>query len=102
MAYSDESIQDMQQDALNRLREMQRRSKTVIEPQPDPVPESIASEAIAPMRQSMPQQNQQTDIFSGLLGNIGQDKLLLLLILYLLYKNKADMKLLLAIGYLLL
>ncbi len=100
MAYSEASMRDMQQDALERLREMQARSKTAITPV---IAESEVTETASPMANIQTQQNNmQQNGLSGLLGGLGGDKLLLLLILYLLYKNKADMKLLLAIGYLLL
>ncbi len=100
MAYSEASMRDMQQDALERLREMQARSKTAITPV---IAEPEVTETASPMANMQTQQNNmQQNGLSGLLGGLGGDKLLLLLILYLLYKNKADMKLLLAIGYLLL
>ncbi len=98
MAYSDEAMRDMQQDALDRLYEMQRRSKTAVG---EAAAEEPPSAAPAISRSISPPQGQDNPI-GGLLSNLGGDKILLLLLAYLLYKNKADYKLLLAIGYLLL
>ena len=100
LAYSNESMRDMQQDALERLYEMQRRSKTAVGEVPaESQPVSASAPAIS--RNISPPQGQDNPI-SGLLSNLGGDKILLLLLAYLLYKNKSDYKLLLAIGYLLL
>lgn len=96
MDYSD-SFSDMQRDALERLRRMQERSKNVIEVQqsPDDVPPIPSMQPIQPM---------PPDAFANLFAGLGisSDKLLIIVMLILLYKNKADVKLLLALGYLLL
>lgn len=92
----------MQEEALERLREMQRRSKTAVNtpptrPQSSPrPPEQPRPPASAPARRQ--------DIFSTLFGDmkIDSEKALILLMLFVLYKNKADIKLLLALGYLLM
>ncbi len=98
----------MQEEALNRLREMQKRSRTAVN-RPN-------SESKPPPEQQDPranQQNQQTrenrrapqqDILKNLFGDVKADpeKILILLMLFVLYKNKADLKLLLALGYLLI
>lgn len=106
----------MQEEALARLREMQRRSRTAVNqprhetpppPPPEPEPPKFSP---PPQRQrplSAPPQRQPSltpDIFKNLLGDmkIDSEKALILLMLYVLYKNKADMKLLLALGYLLI
>lgn len=49
--------------------------------------------------------NPTSDIIKSILGDgikLDSEKLLILMMLYVLYKNKADAKLLLALGYLLL
>ncbi len=106
MAYSEQSYRDMQQDALERLRQMQLRSKTAVGEAPaESSPPVQPPEPAAVPAMSRAQPAQSNDILSGLsglVGSLGTDKLLLLLILYLLYKNKADWKLLLAVGYLLM
>lgn len=108
----------MQQEALNRLREMQSRSKSIIgqpaaeEPQINP-PESSAVENQDVRRRQAPHNRQPTpvhntgiqDIFKSILGDgfsLDSEKALILIMLYVLYKNKADIKLILALGYLLL
>lgn len=94
MEYSD-NFSDMQRDALERLRQMQERSKNAIEipKEPPPVAES---EPHMPPSPSDPLGN----LLSGL--GISGDRLLIIVMLILLYKNKADIKLLLALAYLLL
>lgn len=88
----------MQEEALNRLREMQRRSRTAVNqpkpPQPEPKPQP----------QPKPQSTPRPDALKSLFGDIKIDseKALILLMLFVLYKNNADLKLLLALGYLLI
>ena len=99
----------MQEEALARLREMQKRSRTAInrpeaQPKPMPPPQQNrenrgADQAASPIAN----QPQRPDILKSLFGEITADpeKVLILLMLFVLYKNKADIKLLLALGYLL-
>ena len=88
----------MQEEALNRLREMQRRSRTAVY-QPKP-PQSEPK----PQPQPKPQSPPRPDALKSLFGDIKIDseKALILLMLFVLYKNNADLKLLLALGYLLI
>ena len=89
----------MQEEALNRLREMQRRSRTAVNqpkpPQPEPKPQP---------QQPKPQSPPRPDALKSLFGDvkIDSEKALILLMLFVLYKNNADLKLLLALGYLLI
>jgi hypothetical protein len=83
----------MQQDAINRVREMQRRAQNLVGGEngeqkeiPAAPPHEITS---APK-----------PLFQGI--KIDEEKALIALLIYVLYKNKADMKLLLGLGYLLL
>lgn len=116
MAYYDEqSFSQMQLDALARMRQMQQRSKSLVQespPLPDSPPEPIKETHISPQtnrqinhthNQPKPQNNASilTSLFSGTSG-IDPEKLLIILMLYILYKNKADIKLLIALGYLLM
>ncbi len=108
MEYSEE-FSKMQLEAMERLRQMQLRSKTAVN---EPPPEALARtpsevETGAVPIQHHPHPPQETgngDILSNLFGGIGigADKLLILLVLFILYKNKADVKLLIALAYLLL
>ena len=88
----------MQEEALNRLREMQRRSRPAVN-QPKP-PQSEPK----PQPQPKPQSPPRPDALKSLFGDIKIDseKALILLMLFVLYKNNADLKLLLALGYLLI
>lgn len=109
MEYSEE-FSKMQLEAMERLRQMQMRSKTAInEPPPaelsPPSPPAVEANAIPIQHHhQQPQEIRNGDIFSNLLGGIGigSDKLLILLVLFILYKNKADIKLLIALAYLML
>lgn len=93
----------MQEEALNRLREMQRRSRTAVNrpkpPQPEPKPQPQPKP-----QQPNPQSQPRPDALKSLFGDIKIDseKALILLMLFVLYKNNADLKLLLALGYLLI
>lgn len=101
MAYYDsEDFTQMQRDALRRMEEMQRRAKispahAPLKPpeQSPPVKSNISTRSYA--SETLPLN------LNGLL-NIDPEKLLILIMLFILYKNKADPKLLLALGYLLI
>ncbi len=88
----------MQEEALARLREMQKRSRTAVN-KSEPAPQHQQNEK----HQPEPRRN-NTDPLKSLLGDfkIDSEKALILLMLFVLYKNKADIKLLLALGYLLI
>ncbi|MBQ7004774.1 MAG: hypothetical protein IJN57_12535 [Oscillospiraceae bacterium] len=85
----------MRQDALRRSREMQRRT-----PVPEPKPAAPVRGDFPPPAQpaapSLPKELQ------GLLQGWDGERLALLALLYLLYREGADPRLLLAIGYVLL
>ncbi len=118
MASYNGDFNKMQEEAMSRLMEMQKRSRTAVnqqKPQPPPQP-APAPHTQEPQQQSKPQPQPQPqhqnrllseprpDIFKSLLGDIKIDseKALILLMLFVLYKNKADIKLLIALGYLLI
>ena len=89
-----ENFEDMRQEAIRRVMEMQQRSQhltgdTATAP-PPPVPGS----------QPPPPGGALTDLLSGL--NIDEEKAMIGLLIYILWKNGADKKLLLGLGYLIL
>lgn len=96
----------MQEEALRRMREMQKRSRTAVnspeQPKSNP-PHESQSPPKQPQAQN-PRPPQGADIIASLLGDVKPDpeKLMILLMLFVLYKNKADMKLILALAYLLM
>lgn len=114
MAYYDESgFSRMQREALERMRDMQKRSKSLVfePPKPSPAkePEAKCEQAPMPPKQSchhaIPQNCSPADTLNTLFGgngNIDTEKLLILILLFILYKNNADIKLILALGYLLI
>ena len=104
MAYSD-NIDEMKQQAIRRVKEMQKRSQSVL---------SGHSES-AENKQNKP--NNIDSLLSSLLGTktgntgklfdlagipIDEEKALIAMLIYILYKQGADVKLLLGLGYLLL
>ena len=84
-----DDLKTMQEEAVRRVREMQKRSQSYIgqseEPPPAPPPEAKPAPLL--------------DI-AGI--KLDEEKALIGLLMYVLYKNEADMKLILALGYLLL
>lgn len=125
MDYSDpKNFSTMQEEAIRRVKEMQRRSRSFVEGSP------IGESAVTPTSGEVTpkgehqSRRQSADPISGLLGgllgsnqgkqtsggelfNIGgikidEEKALIGILIYILYKQGADVKLLLALGYLLL
>lgn len=77
----------MQADALRRAREMQKLSKG-----PEPAPQNVTQGPAAA--------RSLESVIGGL--GIDREKAMIGLLIYILYKQGADVKLLLALGYLLL
>lgn len=112
LAYSDD-LNSMKQEAIRRVREMQKRSRSIVED---------SSESAEGHNKSTSQQNGQGGInalLGSLLGTqkensdtnklfdvagipIDEEKALIAMLIYILYKQGADVKLLLGLGYLLL
>lgn len=85
----------MQEEALRRVREMQRRAQQAAAPEsPLPLPAKDSEAGGA--------EGRGKKLFS--LGGIeiDEEKALIALMIYVLYKNHADMKLLLGLAYLLI
>ena len=111
MAYSDDNnFTTMQEEAIRRVREMQRRSRSIVGASPESEPaQPKAEESPHTQNTQSPQKApQSSSLLSGLLGgNLGnikidEEKALIGLLIYILYKQGADIKLLLGLGYLLL
>lgn len=112
-SYDEVQFDRMRQEAIARAREMQRRAQIPINfsgqsrsesaptaPPPPPPPPPPA--APAPPAQK---QGGIGGILSSILGHdtkIDEEKALIGMLIYILYKNGADVKLMLALGYLLL
>ncbi|MBQ8107679.1 MAG: hypothetical protein IJ129_02915 [Ruminococcus sp.] len=86
MEYSDNSFHNMQQEAIRRVLDMQRRSK------------ALADSDEADSHKASPQK----PLFSLAGIDIDEEKALIAMLIYILYKQGADIKLLLGLGYLLL
>lgn len=122
MASYNADFNRMQEEAMQRLREMQSRSRTAVNrPRESPPPQQgqrqssqhgsqqsnwqNRQEPRPNLQQNFQQSSQQTkDPLKALLSDmkIDSEKAMILLILFILYKNKSDPKLLLALGYLLI
>ncbi|WP_295210102.1 hypothetical protein [Ruminococcus sp.] len=126
MAYSDNSVQGdksfstMQEEAIRRVREMQRRSRSIVGAedtttfQPPPTQAQTQSRPVQQSSSSQSQSKPASSLLGGLLGGkdgtpfdlggvkIDEEKALIGMLIYILYKQGADIKLLLALGYLLL
>lgn len=121
-SYSDEEIRRMQQEAVQRVQEFQAHSQDlhpfydfsgtgstpVIEAPsrvvPEPVPQEAAPIIPAPEPAAAPRLADPMEPFRGLLDQFGIDSevLMILGLLFLLYNEKADNSLLVALAYLLL
>ena len=123
MAYSDNQFSAMQEEAVRRVREMQKRSRSMVGESEETLnPEQTAKEKAVPnaasaLNTSGMGKGGAGGILSSLLGttvakngelfNIGsvkidEEKALIGLLIYILYKQGADVKLLLGLGYLLI
>ena len=85
----DEGFKSMQEEAVRRVMEMQRRAQNYTSPPPQPEPQPEEPQKLAdPLKE-----------LTGL--ELDEEKALIGLLIYILYKNGADIKLLLGLGYLL-
>lgn len=100
-----ESFEDMRQEAIRRVMEMQQRSQGLTGSDGRQTDAGAASGANAssggssPLRLP-PSAGKLTDLLSGL--DIDEEKALIALLIYILWKNGADKKLLFGLGYLIL
>ena len=106
--YPQQSFDAMRQDAIRRSREMQRQAMPpppaadIPAPPPEPVPEPIPMpEAHAPQSNILEHLHLSDDM-KKMLTEWDGEKLALLGLLYLLYKEGAELELLIAIAYVML
>ena len=95
LAYSDRNFNTMQEDAIRRVREMQKRSQEIVSDS-DNEKENPPENENTSVRNQSKIQNNRTPI------KIDEEKALIGMRIYILYKQGADIKLLLALGYLLI
>lgn len=113
-SYDEAQFDRMRQEAIARAREMQRRAQIPINfggehrtenTQTSPPPPPPPPAAPAPPAHTEQKQGGIGGILSSILGHdtkIDEEKALIGMLIYILYKNGADVKLMLALGYLLL
>lgn len=121
MAYSDgKSFSSMQEEAIRRVREMQKRSRSIVggEGHSEPAPPYESAEGGRHDNNAQPEKVPDqhgvplsVPFFGGGKGGglfdlggvrIDEEKAMIALLIYILYKQGADVKLLLGLGYLLL
>ena len=107
--YNSNDFSTMQEEAVKRVQEMQKRSRNIVNGTP-----SSPNSPPKPHPQSNHSQQPLQGLLNGLLGNqskelftisnikIDEEKALIAMMIYILYKNGADIKLLLGLGYLLI
>lgn len=123
--YDSKDFNSMQEEAIRRVQEMQRRSKNLVNGTTSQKPgHSEPENPVHPQTSGNRQNGHNSNSLNGLLGglfggssksgqekgvlfNIGgikidEEKALIALMIYILYKNGADVKLLLGLGYLLI
>ena len=101
--YTREEMMAMQKDAERRVREMQERSKSLVAN--DPPPPSPPPPPPTPKPQPIHNETPVNKGFSeGLFPDIkiDEEKALIIFLLIILARNGADMKMLIALGYLLM
>lgn len=97
----DESFTTMQEEAIRRVREMQQRSQSFVPPHEDePTRQQQPTSSSPPPQEHKPESKNPLLDIAGI--NIDEEKALIGLLIYILYKNGAEIKLLLGLGYLLL
>lgn len=100
MAENQNEFDSMRNDAIRRVREMQRRAKLLAAPESVPTHENEGKRKQPELLSSLFGGSKELFDLSGI--HIDEEKALIGLLIYILYKQEADIKLLLALGYLLL
>lgn len=102
-------FKSMQEEAIRRVQEMQRRSKNYVGGDgadgggEDSRGHTPTVDPVHTERETTPQRSAANKTLFNIAGiKIDEEKALIALMIYILYKNKADIKLLLGLGYLLL
>lgn len=101
--YTREEMMAMQKDAERRVREMQERSKSLVanDPPPPPPPPPPPKPQPQPIHNETPVNKGFSEgLFPDI--KIDEEKALIIFLLIILARNGADMKMLIALGYLLM
>lgn len=99
--YTKEDIIAMQKDAERRVREMQEKQKSIANNNCNPPPPPVPMPETMPIHKENPVNK---GFLEGILPDIkiDEEKALIIFLLIILARNGADMKMLLALGYLLM
>lgn len=99
--YTREEMMAMQKDAERRVREMQERSKSLVANDPPPPPPPPPKPQPQPIHNETPVNKGFSEgLFPDI--KIDEEKALIIFLLIILARNGADMKMLIALGYLLM
>ncbi len=98
---AEQRVKEMNRMAQQYVRQgnnyMNNANRQQVQPRFEPVPKSSPDHKAKPVQPALPKQELSRPQF-----NLDNEKLLIILIMYLLIKEKADIKLIAALGYLLL
>lgn len=109
--YNSKDFSSMQEEAVKRVHEMQKRSRSIVNNTPDRPPETSQTPSASKPPGTPPLQglingllnsNGSRELFTISNIKIDEEKALIAMMIYILYKNGADIKLLLGLGYLLI
>ena len=99
--YSEEAISEMQKEAEERIKAMQSRTRLFSDVESISEPSNNSRTQHVPMSNAN-NKNNQFGAIDELLGNLKGDKLIIVAIMWLLWNEHADGKLLLALAYMLM
>ena len=99
--YSEEAILEMQKEAEDRIKEMQSRTRLFSENGQIDKAKKQNSGGFQ-IRNNIPPHNDPFGAISGMLQNLDGDRLIIVAIMWLLWNEHADNKLLLALFYILI
>ena len=97
--YSEEAINEMRKEAEERIKEMQSRTRLFEENKNEPTYRDFPKR---PVQNEFQSQSSPLGAISEMLGNLNGDRLIIVAIMWLLWTEHADSKLLLALAYILM
>lgn len=97
--YSEEAIIEMQKEAEERIKAMQSRTRLFSDEKSEPKPRDFVRQ---PAQNNFQSQNNPFGAITEMFGNLNGDKLIIVAIMWLLWNEHADSKLLLALAYILM
>ncbi len=97
--YSEEAINEMQKEAEERIKAMQSRTRLFEENKNEPTYRDFPKQ---PVKNEFQSQSNPFGAITEMLGDLNGDRLIIVAIMWLLWNEHADSKLLLALAYILM